>query len=67
MTTPTVTIDNKKYAIDQLTAQGKEILGMIQATEHKLAELNRDLAIAQTAKTFYLKALAEHLPKPLED
>lgn len=66
MTTPTITIDDKKYAIDQITAQGKEILGMIQATEHKLAELNRDLAIAQTAKTFYIKALSEHLPKPLE-
>lgn len=46
MTTPTITIDDKKYAIDQITAQGKEILGMIQATEVKLAELNRDLAIA---------------------
>ena len=66
MTTPTITIDDKKYAIDQITAQGKEILGMIQATEHKLAELTRDLAIAQTAKTFYIKALSEHLPKPLE-
>jgi hypothetical protein len=67
MTTPTITIDDKKYAIDQITAQGKEILGMIQATEMKLAELNRDLAIAQTAKTFYIKALAEHLPKPLDE
>ena len=67
MTTPTITIDDKKYAIDQITAQGKEILGMIQATDMKLAELNRDLAIVQTAKTFYIKALAEHLPKPLDE
>lgn len=64
-TTPTITIDDKKYAIDQITAQGKEILGMIQATDMKLAELNRDIAIVQTAKVFYIKSLAEHLPKPL--
>lgn len=67
MTTQTILIDDKKYAIDQITTQGKEILGMIQATDGKLAELNRDLAIVQTAKAYYIKALAEHLPKALED
>ena len=67
MTTQTVTIDNKKYAIDQITPKGKEILGMIQLSDQKLAELNRDLAIAQTAKAYYIQALTEHLPKALEE
>ena len=67
MTVQTVTIDNKKYAIDQITPKGKEILGMIQLSDQKLAELNRDQAIAHAAKVYYIQVLAEHLPKALEE
>lgn len=60
---PTVTIDNKEYDLDMLSGEAKAQLEMLIGTDHKVRELQRDLAIAQTARVAYARALGEALPK----
>ena len=60
---PAVTIDNKEYDLDMLSGEAKAQLEMLIGTDHKVRELQRDLAIAQTARVAYARALGEALPK----
>ena len=60
---PTIKIDDKDYDLDQLSTEAKQQLEMLAATDAKLRELQRDLAIAQTARNTYARALSELLPK----
>lgn len=60
---PTIKIDDKDYDIDQLSKEAKQQLEMLAATDAKLRELQRDLAITQTARNAYARALGELLPK----
>jgi hypothetical protein len=61
---PNITIDEKNYEFDSLPEEAKAQINMLLATDQKLAELQRDLAIAQTARAAYARALSEVLPKP---
>ena len=60
---PTIKIDDKDYDLDKLSTDAKQQLEMLAATDAKLGELQRDLAIAQTARNAYARALSELLPK----
>lgn len=60
---PTIKIDDKDYDLDKLSTEAKQQLEMLAATDAKLRELQRDLAIAQTARNTYARALSELLPK----
>ena len=60
---PTIKIDDKDYDIDQLSKEAKQQLEMLAATDAKLRELQHDLAITQTARNAYARALGELLPK----
>ena len=60
---PNIKIDDKEYDLDALSAESKAQLEMLAATDQKIRELQRDLAIAQTARIAYAKAAAELLPK----
>ena len=60
---PTIKIDDKDYDLDALSAEAKAQLEMLVATDNKVRELQRDMAIAQTARNTYARALAELLPK----
>ena len=60
---PTIKIDDKDYELDSLSAEAKAQLEMLAATDQKMRELQRDMAIAQTARNAYARALAELLPK----
>lgn len=60
---PTIKIDDKDYDLDQLSVEAKQQLEMLAATDARLRELQRDLAIAQTARNAYARALGELLPK----
>ena len=60
---PTIKIDEKDYDLDALSAEAKAQLEMLVATDNKVRELQRDMAIAQTARNTYARALAELLPK----
>jgi type II secretory pathway component PulM len=56
-----ITINDKKYDLDSLTPEAKNQLTSMQTTDQKIAELQRDMAIAMTARNAYAKALTESL------
>jgi hypothetical protein len=58
-----VTIDGKEYDTDTLSEDAKNSIQNVQYCEQKLAELKRELAIAQTARNAYAQALKGALPK----
>ena len=58
----TVTIDNVDYDLEQLTDNARAQLGSIQAVDQKLAQLQAEAAILQTARTAYASALKAELP-----
>jgi len=58
-----ITIDNQEYDLDKLSAEAKAQLLSLQVTDQKIAQLQQDLAIAQTARNAYAQALATLLPK----
>ena len=58
-----ITIDNKPYDLNNLSTEAKQQLEMLVATDNKIRELQRDLAISQTARYAYARALGELLPK----
>jgi ABC-type polar amino acid transport system ATPase subunit len=60
----TVRIDEKEYELDSLSDAAKSELNMLQLTDQEIARLQIRLAIAQTARIAYARALAEAL---LED
>lgn len=59
----TVSIDGKNYTLDALSDQAKIQLAGLQRADQKLAQLQQDLAIIQTARMAHARALAEALPK----
>ncbi len=59
---PTIKIDNKDYDLDALSAEARAQLISLQATDQEIQRLQIQLAIAQTARNAYAKALQELLP-----
>lgn len=59
-----IQINGNAYRIADLSEEARRELAMLQATEARLAELQRDLAISQTARNAYANALAALLPPP---
>lgn len=59
----TITINNKEYDIDKLSDEAKGQLSSLQITDQEIANLKTQIAIAQTARNAYAKALADALPK----
>jgi hypothetical protein len=60
---PTITIDGKDYDTDTLSDAAKAQLTSLQVTDQEIQRLNIQLAIAQTARNAYARALNELLPK----
>jgi hypothetical protein len=60
---PTITIDNKQYELDDLSKDAKAQLDSIVLCDRRLAELQSEIAIVQTARNAYSSALQELLPK----
>lgn len=58
-----VNIDGKDYDTDTFSAEAKAQLTSLQVTDAEIQRLNIQLAIAQTARNAYAKALQEMLPK----
>jgi hypothetical protein len=58
-----ITIDNKEYEIDDLSKEAKVQLDSIILCDRKLAELQSEAAIIQTARNAYVAVLQELLPK----
>lgn len=63
ITMPTINIDNKSYDLDSLSKDAKAQLEMMLATDAEIKRLQQNLAISQTARNAYARALSELLPK----
>ena len=60
---PKVTIDEKEYLIEDLSDDAKAQLGSLNVTDQKIANLQQEIGIMQTARNAYANALAAALPK----
>lgn len=56
-----ITVNEKKYSLTDFSEQAKSELASFQLTNQKISQLKADLAIAQTARNAYAKALEEAL------
>jgi len=59
----TITIDDIAYAEADLSNEAKEELGSMQVCDQRIAALQTDLRITQTARNAYAFALKGLLPK----
>jgi hypothetical protein len=59
----TVNIDSKDYEFESLSDDAKAQLVSLQFVDQKLAQLNAELAVFQTARIGYSNALNAALPK----
>ena len=59
----TITIDGKQFDSESLSEEAKQQLSAIQYVDRKLADLNAEASVLQTARIAYAKALSESLPK----
>ena len=57
----TVTIDGKEYNIDDLSENSRSQLASLRLTDQKIAQLQSELAIVQTARIAYANALKNDL------
>ena len=57
----TITIDDKEYNVDHLSGQAKQELLSLQYVDAELQRLNANVAVFQTARVAYAKALKELL------
>jgi len=58
-----VTIDGTEYPLDSLSDEAKTQLQNVKVTEQEVARLKMQLAIAETARNAYARALGDALPK----
>ena len=59
----TITIDGIAYEEGDLSNEAKAELGSMQVCDQRIATMQTDLAIAQTARNAYANALNGLLPK----
>ena len=59
----TITIDDIAYDEDDLSNEAREQLGSMQVCDQRIAALQTDLGITQTARNAYANALNSLLPK----
>jgi cell division protein ZapA (FtsZ GTPase activity inhibitor) len=58
----TITIDGKDYDLDILTESARSQLESMHLVDQKIAQLQSEIAIAQTARNAYAAALKAELP-----
>ena len=61
VTMATLTINDKTYDIDKLSAEAKAQMLSVQFVDAEIARLTASLAVFQTARVAYLSALMPHL------
>ena len=59
----TITIDGTEYDLESLNSEAKNQLMNVRVADQKIATTQQDLAVLQTARNAYARALAEALPK----
>ncbi|MCG5495848.1 DUF6447 family protein [Ectothiorhodospira variabilis] len=58
-----ITIDGKQYDVNDLSENAKSQIANLRVTDQEIQRLNQQLAIAQTARAAYARALEAELPK----
>jgi hypothetical protein len=58
---PSINIDGKTYDLDSLSEATKAQLVNVQTVDRKIAELQQELAIMQTARAAYARELSNAL------
>ncbi len=61
---PIITIDNIDYDTESLSDQAKAQLANLRAVDRRIKDLQVEMAILQTARNAYSRALTEALPRP---
>ncbi|ADU64992.1 hypothetical protein Selin_0235 [Desulfurispirillum indicum S5] len=59
----TITIDGKNYNLDELSEGARDQITNLRVTDQQMAQLQQQLAIAQTARAAYAQALQKELDK----
>ncbi|MDR5876559.1 DUF6447 family protein [Halomonas sp. CUBES01] len=59
----TITIDGAEYNVAHLSDNAKAQVTNLRVTDAEIEKLKQQLAIYQTARTAYARALSEELPK----
>ena len=63
----TITIDGVEYDTDTLSDQAKATIGSLQFVDAQMQQLRNELAIADTARIAYARALKGELEKVQRD
>ena len=61
VSTKKITIDDREYDDDQLSAEAKAQVVSIRVADQEIAALEQKMAIARTARNAYAKALNDEL------
>ncbi len=61
-TRETITVNGAEYNVADLSDEARRIVDMLRAVDSKIADLQRDQAIHQTARKAYAEALLKALP-----
>lgn len=59
----TVSIDGTEFNLADLSEDAKQQLANLRVADQEIERLNMQLALAQTARNAYARALAEQLPE----
>ena len=59
---PILTIDGREYDSEELSDSAKSHITNLQLTDQKIAQIQQDLIIFQTARNAYAAALKSELP-----
>jgi len=62
--TPTITIDDNEYQIDQLSDEHRNVINHMQVADQEIARLQTMIAILTTGRQAYINQLGEELKKP---
>jgi hypothetical protein len=58
---PKIVIDGKSYSVDQLSAEARKQVVNVRVADQEIQRLQVQMALAQTARAAYARALAEEL------
>lgn len=58
-----ITIDGKEYALENLTDEARAQLMSLRLCDQKIEQAQVDLAVIQTARNAYARALKDLLPE----
>ena len=60
----TITVNGRQYRLDDLSDEAKAQLSSLRACDAEIRRLKSLIAIAETARNAYARALDAQLPKP---